>query len=517
MNRKIFITLWIAALLASCSADWEPDMQPCEQQSIRLTAVATATPGQTRAASTDDLQNTAFAAGEDVAVYMVDCDGNPTYTATPYRYRASAAVSGQNELTYYSDATTPSLLCYPIDAASNVDVYAFYPYSRFASIADRETSDLDVTVGTDQSTAANYRASDVMVATPVTDHSRYPKDDNTINLQFRHVMARLVIRLKQGVPAGTTSPITAAELAGTAITIGSVATEATMNMTTGAVTAGDNAATVTVAYNTDLAFYYDNTDAAISTTEYAIVLPAQTLSSTNAITIITGDGETISGTLPDIDLTAGSSTVLTLTVNDSGIEATREGYGNGGAKTWVNYPLLSAATSSDYGKVVCAEGHLHPAKTAVPSGCTAVGILGKVTSTGHGLILALQDAKPQAWSTINSWAGTGLKLLPNDAARGSLASYTTLGETTVSNWCVAQKSDYEVIFTNLGSTTGENGNTYNANVNDYITTGVGGTAISGNYWSATARGGNYMWLFRSSGWGDHIYSVTLSVRPVLAF
>ena len=49
------------------------------------------------------------------------------------------------------------------------------------------------------------------------------------------------------------------------------------------------------------------------------------------------------------------------------------------------YTLLSAATTSDYGKVVCAAGHLHDAKTAVPDGCTAVGILGKVTTTGHGL------------------------------------------------------------------------------------------------------------------------------------
>jgi len=32
-------------------------------------------------------------------------------------------------------------------------------------------------------------------------------------------------------------------------------------------------------------------------------------------------------------------------------------------------------------------------------------------------------------------------------------------------------------------------------VNAYITTGVGGTAISGDYWSATAIWGNYVWGF----------------------
>ena len=188
------------------------------------------------------------------------------------------------------------------------------------------------------------------------------------------------------------------------------------------------------------------------------------------------------------------------------------------------YTLLSAATTADYGKVVCAAGHLHDAKTALPAGCTAVGILGKVTSTGHGLILALQDATSQKWNTINGWtsettyAGTTLKVLPDDAARGSLTSYTTLGETTVSNWAVAQKSDYEAIFTNLGSTKKDNdGTTYDANVNAFITTGVGGTAISGSYWSATDKYDDNAWVFFSNYWDGDDKEYSHSVRPVLGF
>lgn len=189
------------------------------------------------------------------------------------------------------------------------------------------------------------------------------------------------------------------------------------------------------------------------------------------------------------------------------------------------YTLLSAATTSDYGKVVCAAGHLHDAKTAVPTGCTAVGIVGKVTETGHGLILALQDATEQRWNTINDWtsvtsyAGTTLKVLPDDAARGgNLTSYTALGETAVSDWAVAQKSDYEAIFKNLGSTKGDSdGTTYDANVNAYITTGVGGTAISGDYWSATDYNGSSAWDARSSFWGYDSKSSSNKVRPVLGF
>ncbi len=160
------------------------------------------------------------------------------------------------------------------------------------------------------------------------------------------------------------------------------------------------------------------------------------------------------------------------------------------------YPLLSTATTADYGK------HLHDAKTAVPAGCTAVGILGKVTSTGHGLILALKNALSQTWNTIDGWAtvktyaGTTLKVLPDDnSVRGvELKSYTALGATAVSNWAVAQKWDYEDIFTNLGSTVINGGQTYDANVNDYIT-GVGGSPLSSYYWSATWNNANRSWYF----------------------
>ena len=188
-------------------------------------------------------------------------------------------------------------------------------------------------------------------------------------------------------------------------------------------------------------------------------------------------------------------------------------------------PMLSDANAEDIGKVVCAAGHLHPAKIAVPDGCTAVGILGNLTADGHGLIIALQGATSQTWNTINGWtsvttyAGTTLKVLPDDAARGSLTSITKLGSVAVSNWCVAQKSDYEAIFINFGSTTrGTDGTTYDHNVNAYIT-GAGGTALDGMYWSASGDpslewGG---WFFSNHKWGKHIEAEAVGVRPVLGF
>ena len=332
MNRLRFIILWLGvALLASCSTDMEPVTQPSELQAIQLTAQGVSSTEPTRAASTSDLQNTAFAAGEDVAVYLVDNASATTYATTPYRFRAEAAVDGHNTLNYYSDATTPSTLYYPT-SGSAINIYGFYPYNKFSSVNNRSTTDLDVSVNADQSTAANYRSSDIMIGVP-TDNNPVACTSSAVGLTFRHLMAKLVIRLKQGVHSGTSSVVTATNLANSTLTIGSVTTEATLNMTNGSVTTGSNSANVTVASSTNLYFYYNNANTTISSTEYAIVLPPQALTG-KTITITTGANETISGTLPTLSLTAGSSTVLTLTVNDSGIEASRTNYGNGGSTTW---------------------------------------------------------------------------------------------------------------------------------------------------------------------------------------
>ncbi len=188
-------------------------------------------------------------------------------------------------------------------------------------------------------------------------------------------------------------------------------------------------------------------------------------------------------------------------------------------------PALSAVTSADVGSVITADGYAYPAKTPLPAGKTAVGILGKVTSDGHGLILALTDATTlkwypiEGWSSVTAYAGTTLKLLPDDE-RGSLTNYTSLGSTTVSDWCVAQKRDYEAIFNNLGSTTGDNdGKTFDDSVNAYITTGVGGTALYGDYWSATRSESYYdhAWLFSKYCWSGASLEWSCHLRPVLGF
>jgi hypothetical protein len=185
---------------------------------------------------------------------------------------------------------------------------------------------------------------------------------------------------------------------------------------------------------------------------------------------------------------------------------------------------LSEVTSEHVGKIIGADGNVYASLAQAEKVTSAVGVLGKVTETGHGLIMSLEDAPQQVWATIDGWAsasyaGTTLKVLPDDDARGSnLPSYTMLGSTTVSNWAVATRADYTAIFTNLGSTrTDSDGITYDEHVNAYITD-AGGTAISGENWSSTGYSDVKAWRFSyDNKWGARDKTTQFKVRPVLGF
>ncbi len=266
---------------------------------------------------------------------------------------------------------------------------------------------------------------------------------------------------------------------------------------------------------------------AINTTKLVISVGATdyTINPTSATNVIYAAIPGFTGQTVKLTTTVGDNTYIYEKAN---VSFTNGQYYEIGVKMIVYPTVLSAVTTDYHGSVICSDGTVYPPKTAVPDGKTAVGILGKVTETGHGLILALQDAvyypdwdDINNWTTVKTYAGTTLKVLDADARGTNLTSYTALGETTVSNWAVAQKSDYVAIFTNLGSTTGDGtGKTYDINVNAYITTGVGGTALSASvpfYWSATQEDGTYAWYFNDSYWSLANKTGNNKIRPVLGF
>ena len=174
------------------------------------------------------------------------------------------------------------------------------------------------------------------------------------------------------------------------------------------------------------------------------------------------------------------------------------------------YKLASEATASDYGKVVCNNGHLHPAKTEVGD-CTAVAVFGYISGSDRYAI-ALQDASSTAtWNAITS---SGSNADTNCAVPGTW----TVAKPNGANWYVATQPIYSDIFQNLGSTTSENGGySYDGTSNAFITEGVGGTALSGTYWTTTLYGGMFGRTFDANGLYQANKGFSNNVRPVLKF
>lgn len=215
--------------------------------------------------------------------------------------------------------------------------------------------------------------------------------------------------------------------------------------------------------------------------------------------------------------TAGAGQSKAITTGTGGGTVTIGGVVyDGGADSPFEYPipapsykLASEATTSDYGMVVCNNGHLHPAKTEVTGDCTAVAVFGYIS--GDRYAIALQDASDATWNAItNSGSNAGT----NCAVPGTW----TVAKPDGANWCVATQPIYSGIFQNLGSTTSGNGGySYDGTSNAFITEGVGGTALSSAYWTTTVYGSMFGRAFNASGLSQGGKTASYKVRPVLKF
>ena len=199
---------------------------------------------------------------------------------------------------------------------------------------------------------------------------------------------------------------------------------------------------------------------------------------------------------------------------------------------WNRTTTISFATASDCGKIVCSAGHLHDAGSQLPEGCTVVGIMAKVNTDGHGLILGILEGRLEDayhpidlfYPTVN-YGGTTLKRLPGYMLE-NLPNCATLGNIPTSNWCVASMDDYKAMFVNLGSQSAEQ--SYDDNVNATIIA-AGGKAITDGseyqewgFWCTSKYDDRHGWFFKKNSWSyadweedNTIYSRYL--LPVLAF
>lgn len=172
--KKNMIFAAIAALaLTACSND--DDIKVGGDNAILLTSSLDV--AETRAAT--NIQTSAFDAGETVDVYITEHNGgnNPTYPQ-PIEYTTDAGGALTVGTQYY----------YPT-SGNGVNIYALYP-------ATAATGEL-FTIKEDQSTDANYKASDLMYGKPASNP--VSPSANAVDIQFTHLLSKVTINLKPGV------------------------------------------------------------------------------------------------------------------------------------------------------------------------------------------------------------------------------------------------------------------------------------------------------------------------------
>lgn len=172
--KKNMIFAAIAALaLTACSNDDE--VKVGGDNAILLTSSLNV--AETRAAT--DIQTSAFDAGETVDVYITENNGgnNPTTYPQPIEYTTGAGGALTVGTQYY----------YPT-SGNGVNIYALYP-------ATAATGEL-FTIAEDQSTDANYKASDLMYGKP--EANPVSPSANAVNIQFTHLLSKVTINLIAG-------------------------------------------------------------------------------------------------------------------------------------------------------------------------------------------------------------------------------------------------------------------------------------------------------------------------------
>ena len=204
------------------------------------------------------------------------------------------------------------------------------------------------------------------------------------------------------------------------------------------------------------------------------------------------------------------------------------------------YKEVSSATSSDIGKIICSNGHIHTNVSDVTCGGSASAIIAYVGSaTGesgynHGLALALFDANGGStcqWKTedttanhsytttsssFSSESGLQYNSTHNSATypafQKAIANNGTSAPSGCSAWFLASGYQWNLMKGSSGMSS------YTA-LRDCFSSVGGSNMQSYRYWSCTEYNTNYAWYlaFDNGSWGNGSKTSGIYVRSALAF
>lgn len=261
--------------------------------------------------------DTAFEHGDAIGVYVVS-------TGNALQQMGNYGGDGDNRQFSFDGAgwSASSELLWR-QSLGNVDVYAYYPYAATVS----SVSSFPFSVATDQSVAGAYTASDFLWCQ--SSDIAYKAQ---VDLSFTHKLSKIKITLKAG--AGVTSD----DLTAASVAIRSTVTDATIDLSTGAVSlSGLNPVAVTPKKGSGNLYE-------------AIVLPQTTASTLSDFIVVTVGSQEYSYKVTSLQLTAGKQHNYEITVKKNGLSVTV-----GDITGWENDPQDVQEGTIEGGTVKLAE------------------------------------------------------------------------------------------------------------------------------------------------------------------
>lgn len=261
---------------------------------------------QTRANSAE-VPDKQIAEGQQVGVFINDAK-NGDVVSVNLQY----AADGSGGLTLATTSPAQEIPYYPANG-NGVKMTAYHPYEDRAAITG---SAYEFAVSTDQSSNANYYASDLLYS----ENKEYARQKTAHSLAFEHKLSKVECMLTPG----SGSP----DLTGATVSIVGAQTNIFFRPADGTLRSPTNVTTADIKLNS-----------AIAAGSYIGIIPPQTYSKGSKFLKITLEsGGTFYYTIPnasgDEDLTLGENNVYkyTITVNRTGLSVTStiEPWGNGG-------------------------------------------------------------------------------------------------------------------------------------------------------------------------------------------
>ena len=297
---KKYIILATAALaLAACSN--EQESEKAWDGEIRLSSVSVS---QLTRAAGQNIQSTLFDSGEEVDVFINE---NTTGSASTTYTQPLVYTTGTG-----GSMTAPSPQFYP-SSGNGVNIFAVYPSG--AAGTNVNATNVTFSVKADQSTDANYKASDLMTGAPASNPVE--RTATTIPLVFKHCLTKINLNLFAG------EGFSMDELSNAKVSISGATPNATFNVKTGAVTSVSSAGVTAPVI--DLGSPKPSEDQQALTAS-AIIVPQEIAANTRFIIITVGQNPAtdLVYTLPEKPVTFEPSKVYTfnITARLSGLNIT---------------------------------------------------------------------------------------------------------------------------------------------------------------------------------------------------